>query len=151
MSPISDTTNLAAMSAETSLYRHIYSMLFTTVPSFLIALTLFTLIGTRYGNSELAGAQIETIRAALSSEYRLAPLITLLPIVLLATLSIRRVAAEVAMSASILLAVLIAILYQQSDTSQVLNALWANSLAPRASKIWTICWAAEASSVWPGL
>lgn len=127
MSPISDTTNLAAMSAETSLYRHIYSMLFTTVPSFLIALTLFTLIGTRYGNSELAGTQIETIRAALSSEYRLAPLITLLPIVLLATLSIRRVAAEVAMSASILLAVLIAILYQQSDTSQVLNALWANS------------------------
>ena len=97
------------MSAETSLYRHIYSMLFTTVPSFLIALTLFTLIGTRYGNSELAGTQIETIRAALSSEYRLAPLITLLPIVLLATLSIRRVAAEVAMSASILLAVLIAI------------------------------------------
>ena len=115
------------MSAETSLYRHIYSMLFTTVPSFLIALILFTLIGTRYGNSELAGTQIEIIRAALSSEYRLGPLITLLPIVLLATLSIRRVAAEVAMSASILLAVLIAILYQQSDTSQVLNALWTNS------------------------
>ena len=42
MSPISDTTNLAAMSAETGLYRHIYSMLFTTVPSFLIALILFT-------------------------------------------------------------------------------------------------------------
>ena len=127
MSPISDTTNLAAMSAETGLYRHIYSMLFTTVPSFLIALILFTLIGTRYGNSELAGTQIEIIRAALSGEYRLAPLITLLPIVLLAILSIRRVAAEVAMSASILLAVIIAIFYQQSETSQVLNALWANS------------------------
>jgi NhaC family Na+:H+ antiporter len=127
MSPISDTTNLAAMSAETGLYRHIYSMLFTTVPSFLIALILFTLIGTRYGNSELTGTQIEIIRAALSGEYRLAPLITLLPIVLLAILSIRRVAAEVAMSASILLAVIIAIFYQQSEASQVLNALWANT------------------------
>ena len=127
MSPISDTTNLAAMSAGTGLYRHIYSMLFTSVPSFLIALILFTLIGTRYGNSELTGTQIEIIRAALSGEYRLAPLITLLPIVLLAILSIRRVAAEVAMSASILLAVIIAIFYQQSETSQVLNALWANT------------------------
>lgn len=36
-------------------------------------------------------------------------------------------AAEVAMSASILLAVIIAIFYQQSETSQVLNALWANT------------------------
>ena len=127
MSPISDTTNLAAMSAETSLYRHIYSMLFTTVPSFTIALVLFTIIGTRYGGIELGGTQIEIIREALSDKYRLAPLITLLPIVLLATLSIRRVAAEVAMSASIVLAVSIAITYQQSETSQVLNALWANT------------------------
>ncbi len=127
MSPISDTTNLAAMSAETSLYRHIYSMLFTTVPSFTIALVLFTIIGTRYGGIELGGTQIEIIREALSDKYRLAPLITLLPIVLLATLSIRRVSAEVAMSASIVLAVFIAITYQQSETSQVLNALWANT------------------------
>ena len=127
MSPISDTTNLAAMSAETNLYRHIYGMLFTTVPSFTIALVLFTIIGTRYGGIELGGTQIEIIREALSDKYRLAPLITLLPIVLLATLSIRRVAAEVAMSASIMLAVFIAITYQQSETSQVLNALWANT------------------------
>ena len=127
MSPISDTTNLAAMSAETNLYRHIYGMLFTTVPSFTIALVLFTIIGTRYGGIELGGTQIEIIREALSDKYRLAPLITLLPIVLLATLSIRRVSAEVAMSASIVLAVFIAITYQQSETSQVLNALWANT------------------------
>ena len=126
MSPISDTTNLAAMSAETSLYRHIHGMLFTTVPSFAIALVLFTLIGTQYGGIEIVGSQIETIREALSDKYRLSPLITLLPIVLLATLSIRRVAAEVAMSASIVLAVFIAVTYQQSETSQVLNALWIN-------------------------
>jgi Na+/H+ antiporter NhaC len=42
LSPISDTTNLAAMSAGTDLYRHIYSMLFTTVPTFLLALAIFT-------------------------------------------------------------------------------------------------------------
>ena len=127
MSPISDTTNLAAMSAETSLYRHIYSMLFTTAPSFLIALLIFTAIGFQYGNADLSSSAISAIQEALRAEYRLSPAITLLPIVLLATLSINRVAAEVTMSASVVLAVLIAIFYQQSNAAVVLNALWSNS------------------------
>ena len=45
MSPISDTTNLAAMSAGTNLYRHIYSMLFTTVPTFILTFLIFLVIG----------------------------------------------------------------------------------------------------------
>ena len=36
LSPVSDTTNLAAMSAGTSLYRHIGSMLYTTTPAFVL-------------------------------------------------------------------------------------------------------------------
>ncbi len=129
MSPISDTTNLAAMSAETSLYRHIYSMLFTTAPSFLIALLIFTAIGFQFGNADLSSSAISAIQEALRAEYRLSPAVTLLPIVLLATLSIKRVAAEVTMSASVVLAVLIAIFYQQSNVAEVLNALWSNTAA----------------------
>ena len=34
MSPVSDTTNLAALSAETDLYGHIKSMAYTTIPSY---------------------------------------------------------------------------------------------------------------------
>ena len=127
MSPISDTTNLAAMSAGTSLYRHIYSMMFTTVPGFLLALVLFSAIGMRYGDSPLAGAEIAAIRQALAASYRLSPWITLLPMLVLATLSIRRVAAEVSMAASVVVASGVAILYQDSHPQQVLNALWANS------------------------
>lgn len=127
MSPISDTTNLAAMSAETDLYRHIYSMLFTTVPAFGLALLLFLLIGFSYGDQALETAAIAQIQAALNLQYKLAPVITLLPLVLLATLSIKKVPAEVTMSLSILLAVLIAWLYQGESLISVLNALWANS------------------------
>jgi NhaC family Na+:H+ antiporter len=54
MSPISDTTNLAAMSADTNLYRHIYAMLFTTVPTFLLTLLIFTAIGMGYRDSAFA-------------------------------------------------------------------------------------------------
>lgn len=127
MSPISDTTNLAAMSAQTDLYRHIYSMSFTTAPSFLLALTIFSLFGLGYSDSIFVNDEIAAIRQALLNTYRLSPLITLIPIFVLATLSIRRVPAEITMSVSVLVAIAIAIVYQGQSPVTVLNALWANS------------------------
>lgn len=45
MSPLSDTTNLAPAVAGTDLFTHIRHMAWTTFPSFLIALVMFTTIG----------------------------------------------------------------------------------------------------------
>ena len=126
MSPISDTTNLAAMSAGTDLYRHIYSMLFTTLPAFILTFVIFLFIGFSYADKNLALDAVTSIQSALASNYSLTPLITLLPLILLATLSIRKVPAEVTMSCSIVLAVLIAIIYQGANPVSVLNALWEN-------------------------
>ncbi|MEQ8952644.1 MAG: Na+/H+ antiporter NhaC [Gammaproteobacteria bacterium] len=127
MSPVSDTTNLAAMSADTNLYRHIYVMLYTTLPSFVLALVIFTLLGTGYANNEFRADELLDIRQALTGEYRFSPLITLLPIAVLAVLSIRRFAPEVTMSLSVVVAVLVAIIYQHQDPVAVLNSLWANT------------------------
>ena len=127
MSPISDTTNLAAMSAETNLYRHIYAMLWTTVPSFLIAFIIFLLIGTGYQDSAFSTNEIGTIRMALANSYGLSPLITLIPIVVLVSLSIKRVSAEITMTISVLAACLVAVFYQAEHPVTVLNALWMNT------------------------
>ncbi|MDP5030493.1 Na+/H+ antiporter NhaC [Paraglaciecola sp.] len=127
MSPISDTTNLAAMSAGTDLYRHIYAMLFTTIPSFLLTLLIFIGIGFNYSEQGIELIEIAALQTALSHTYQLAPLVTLLPLILLAVLSIRKVPAEVTMSCSIFLAVSIAIFYQSESPITVLNALWQNS------------------------
>jgi NhaC family Na+:H+ antiporter len=127
LSPISDTTNLAAMSAGTDLYRHIYSMLFTTIPTFALTFVIFLVLGFYYGDNNLALDEVASIRAALDGNYNLMPLVTLLPLVLLATLSIRKVPAEVTMSCSIVLAVIIAIAFQGESSIAVLNALWENT------------------------
>lgn len=127
MSPISDTTNLAAMSAETDLYRHIYAMLYTTVPSFIFAFIVFLVLGLSYSDANLNVTSTESIQSALASSYALSPLITLLPLLILGGLSIRRAPAEVAMTASIVSAGLIAIIYQGDSPAAVLNALWANT------------------------
>ncbi len=127
MSPVSDTTNLAAMSAGTTIYRHMYAMLLTTLPSFLLTFVIFLVIGFTYASQSLNVEEIFEIKAALASHYNLAPYITLLPLVLLTVMSIKKVPAEVAMSCSILLAVIIAIFYQDTNTISVLNALWENT------------------------
>jgi NhaC family Na+:H+ antiporter len=133
MSPISDTTNLAAMSAGTDLYRHIYSMLFTTTPTFILTFLIFLGIGLNYGEQNLDLTEVTSIQLALVNNYSLTPMVTLLPLILLAVLSIRKVPAEVTMSCSITLAVLIAIFYQGESPISVLNALWEN--APVATGI----------------
>ncbi|NBQ67885.1 MAG: Na+/H+ antiporter NhaC [Nitrosomonadaceae bacterium] len=127
LSPISDTTNLAAMSAGTSLYRHIGSMIYTTVPTFLIVLVIFIIIGEHYSDNALPRVHIDEIRTALASAYQLNGWVTLLPLLLMFGLSIKRYAAEVSMSCSIILAMMIAIAYQGRDGVDVFNALWVNS------------------------
>lgn len=47
MSPLSDTTNVAADMSGTPLYDHIGSMMYTTVPATVICLVLYTVLGIR--------------------------------------------------------------------------------------------------------
>ena len=54
LSPLSETTNLAPAVAGTDLFSHIGHMLWTTIPSIVIALVLFTLMGLniRFGSRQ---------------------------------------------------------------------------------------------------
>jgi NhaC family Na+:H+ antiporter len=117
LSPVSDTTVLAAMSAHTNLYRHIGSMLYTTVPTFVLCLLIFTLMGSMYADNSLPVAEIARMLA------------TLLPLLVMLILSLRRVAPEISMSASILSAVVVAVFYQERTLVEVLNSLWSNQPA----------------------
>ncbi|MGY3714652.1 Na+/H+ antiporter NhaC family protein [Sutcliffiella cohnii] len=55
LSPLSDTTNVAAAMVETDLFSHIKHMLWDTIPAFLLALLLFWL----FGSFEVAGSQMD--------------------------------------------------------------------------------------------
>ncbi len=126
LSPVSDTTNLAAMSANTNLFRHIGSMLYTTVPAFIATLLIFSLLGWQFGNNPLPTTDIETLQTALAGSFRLSLIVTLLPVLVMLFLSLKRYSAEVSMSASILAAVAVAIFYQDKHPVDVLNNLWLN-------------------------
>jgi NhaC family Na+:H+ antiporter len=55
LSPLSDTTNMAALAADVDLYDHINSMLYTTMPSAILAAIIYTILGFVYPAQSLGG------------------------------------------------------------------------------------------------
>jgi NhaC family Na+:H+ antiporter len=111
MSPLSDTTNLAPAMVGTDLFVHIRHMAWTTTPSFVIALVLYSVIGW---NSETVQAPAESIDAArnlLAANYTIAwP--TILPLALLLTLAMRKVSALPTIAAGALSGCVVALIWQ---------------------------------------
>ncbi len=48
MSPLSDTTNIAAIASDVNLYDHIQSMMWTTIPASIISIIVFLIAGFRF-------------------------------------------------------------------------------------------------------
>ncbi|MDU4891398.1 MAG: Na+/H+ antiporter NhaC [Clostridium sp.] len=81
LSPLSDSTNLAAGVAGVNVFDHIKHMLYTTIPSFLIAVTLFAFIGLSFKNSAVADtSQITAILETLQANFNISPLIFIAPL-----------------------------------------------------------------------
>lgn len=119
MSPVSDTTNLAAVAAGTDLYKHIKSMLFTTVPTFIICIILYSIIGFEYSSGAFSDVEILGFQNAIESNFNV-NVISFLPIVVLLGLSLKKVAAEPAMIASAVTAMLLAIFQQDRSLLDIL-------------------------------
>ncbi|MFQ8807208.1 MAG: Na+/H+ antiporter NhaC family protein [Alistipes indistinctus] len=66
ISPLSDTTNLAAATAEVSLFTHIRYMMFTTGPTMLITLVIFVILSLC---SDIAptGASVESVQQTITT------------------------------------------------------------------------------------
>lgn len=91
ISPLSDTTNLAAAVTETNVFAHIRNMMPTTIPAMLIALTLYSILGGVVMGDATSDAQqqlqqITAIQSGMESHFLLGllPLLPLFVVMLLA-------------------------------------------------------------------
>jgi NhaC family Na+:H+ antiporter len=89
MSPLSDTTNLAPAVVGTDLFTHIRHMAWTTGPSFVITLVLFTIIGLG-ADSAADIVALDSIKATLNDNFKIS-VVTLLPLVLVFGMAFRKV------------------------------------------------------------
>ncbi|MCZ6672084.1 MAG: Na+/H+ antiporter NhaC [Verrucomicrobia bacterium] len=89
LSPLSDTTNLAPAVAGSELFEHIRHMLYTTVPSLIIALILYGILGARISENAASMEKVETLSLTLQSLFNLSPWLLLAPLTVLLLIIIR--------------------------------------------------------------
>lgn len=121
MSPLSDTTNVAADMSGTPLYDHIGSMMYTTVPATVICLVLYTVLGIRNASANADLSSIELILDTLGANFNIS-VIALVPAVLVLLTSALKVPAVPAMLGCTAISGVFACLLQKISLSAMLGA-----------------------------
>lgn len=120
ISPLSDTTNLAPAVAGAKLGDHVRSMLWTTLPPFLISLVLFTILGIRQTSGDYNAGDLNLYIEALNGEFQLG-LVTLIPAVLIIVLLLLKVDAIVALGISAVAAGAVSVFWQGASLQSVIQ------------------------------
>ncbi len=109
ISPLSDTTVLASSINKVNLFEHIRYMLITTVPSFVITLVVFTVLGLTHGDAP--GTAMEVYSGTLASTFHLTPWLLLVP-AFTVFLIWRRLPALIVLALSVVAAAVAALVFQ---------------------------------------
>ena len=127
ISPLSETTVLTAELAHIDVYTHIRAMLWSTVPSFLVAAAVFTFLSLREG-SIVHNVDTGSELYKLNQLFWITPW-NLLPLIVLIGLSYRKVPASLAILAAALLAgIMAAILQPQAVLRTVSDSTFSTPL-----------------------
>lgn len=110
LSPLSDTTNIAPAAAGSDLFEHIRYMLWTTIPSIVIALVLFTLVGLGH-SATAAPAALGDLPAVLAAQFNLGPHL-LIPLAVVFVLAVRGFPAFPTILLGALLGAVFAVVFQ---------------------------------------
>ncbi|CAI0817114.1 Na+/H+ antiporter NhaC [Serratia fonticola] len=123
ISPLSDSTNFAAIVAETDLYAHIKHLMYTTLPSFVLAATVYLIVGHSSVVGTVATPQrVTDIIVGLESLYHFNLLLILPPVLVLWGAVTKRPVIPVMLAACVL-AIGLAVVMQGFSLKQGLNAL----------------------------
>lgn len=121
LSPLSDTTNLAAGVTGNDLFRHIRHMTWTTLPAFAIALLVYAVVGWGAANGGIGDSLVQ-VNAVLAQQFYLG-LPVFLPLLLLMILAVKRLPVLPILLAGILTGIIVALVFQ----GQQVQALAGNS------------------------
>lgn len=122
MSPLSDTTNLAAGLTDTDLFVHIRHMLFTTVPGVVIALTVYGILGMKYRESNIDQESIQQTISMLEKSFVISPWLLLIPLAVIVLVA-KKVPAIPALVIGILLGSLAQVFVQGGTLAEAIGAL----------------------------
>ena len=116
ISPLSDTTILASSVTETPLFKHVRYMMYTTVPSMLLALLIFAIAGFVHASG--VNIQVDTFTGALDGRFHISLWLMIVPLIT-GILIARRVPSIITLFASTLLAAVCMLIFQPDVVREV--------------------------------
>jgi NhaC family Na+:H+ antiporter len=126
LSPLSETTNLAPAIAGTDLFEHIKYMLWTTIPSFSLALLLFVFLGVNVETADSA-ERIQSMQVLLQAEFAIG-WYTLIPLFTLLFLAVNKTPAFPAIAIGAGLGAIWAFIFQQDVIASMLPLIQEDSM-----------------------
>ena len=116
MSPMSDTTNLAPAMAGTDLFTHIKYMAFTTVPTVVITLIIFLILGFTLNTSGEADTNV--LLADINKAFNISPWLFLVPVIVI-FLIVKKTPPLAALLAGTILGAIFALIFQPEVVAQI--------------------------------
>ncbi|MDW3645611.1 MAG: Na+/H+ antiporter NhaC family protein [Bacteroidia bacterium] len=126
LSPLSDTTNIAALAVEIDVYDHIRSMLWTTLPSAILAGIIFFVMGFLAPPASLTGgdySQVERTLEGIDALFEFNILLLVPPIIVLYG-SIKKIATLPVLISSSITACILALIFQDFRSEDVIHAFY---------------------------
>ena len=132
MSPLSDTTNLAPAMAGTDLFTHIKYMAFTTVPTIIVTLIVFTILS---GTIDTTGsADISSLLESIDKTFDISAYLFIVP-GLVIIMILMKTKPLIALGCGVVLAAVFAFIFQadvltslsESKFDSIINAIWTDT------------------------
>jgi NhaC family Na+:H+ antiporter len=116
MSPMSDTTNLAPAMAGTDLFTHIKYMSYTTVPTIVVTLIIFIILG--FTQNAIGEADTNALLIDVKKAFNISPWLFLVPIIVIA-LIVKKTPPLAALLAGTILGGIFALIFQPEVVAQI--------------------------------
>ena len=123
LSPLSDTTNLAPAVAGAKLGAHIRAMFWTTIPTYIITLIIFTVLGIQQTSGGYTAGDISNYITELNGEFHLGA-VTLIPAILIIVLLLCKVNAISALGISSFAAGAVSFFVQHATLQSIIQTAY---------------------------
>ncbi|ARK32276.1 Na+/H+ antiporter NhaC [Halalkalibacter krulwichiae] len=122
MSPLSDSTNLAAGVVGVDLFEHIKHMFFTTIPGLVIALVVYWFLGRQFSTISMEDGQISEIMTQLQANFVITPWLLLVPAIVILLVA-KKVPALPALTVGVFLGLVSQVFVQGGQIGDAINTL----------------------------
>ncbi|QTM99174.1 Na+/H+ antiporter NhaC [Sediminibacillus dalangtanensis] len=121
LSPLSDTTNMSSLAAGSNLYEHIRHMLYTSLPSSIVAVIVFFIMGLQIDSAADQLANVDEMLSGLGQLFNL-NLVVLLPAVIVIAGSLMKKSPLIVLFVSALTAMVVALIFQHATVSNLITS-----------------------------